>query len=268
MTHRKNILILSLATVLLVVMVLPVDAAGTTTLSALATKVQQLITKTSKLAKDGTMKATYVKYDNKKTGLTASTAQAAIDELGMTVKRLIAGAKVTTTKASSTGVRAMSTSTTSLKPTTWKGYGYSYGLNPLVNGMISKTAEITVTFTPTSETTGTFTSSPLYIFSPSGYDFFSIKYGNTTQEVGGISRCGVPASAPNGGMYPTGTFGGQYELMDNFVIWTAPTSSTHENCVVPQNNGYFYSKPSEIRSQGTTLYITNSMGDQIILEQQ
>lgn len=200
------------------------------------------------------------KYNNKASGLKATTYQGAIDELGVSVKKLIAGAPI---KATGNSVQAAATG-----PTTWKGYGYSSGTNPLVNGLVSKTVEMTVTFTPTTTSTGTFTSTPLYVFAPSGFDFFSLKYGDIVQTPGSISRCGTVASAPNQGMYPTGTFAGKYEIIDDFMIWTAPTSSTHANCVVPDQNGNSYSRLSEISSKGTTLYITNSAGNQMILTRQ
>lgn len=192
------------------------------------------------------------KYDNSVSGLQAKTYKGAIDELGISVKQLIGGSSLKAASATSVKV-------SSLDPTTWKGYGYSSGINPLVNGLVSKTQEITVTFTPTSSTTGTFTSSPLYVFSPSGFDLFSKQYGDTVNTLGGISRCGTPASAPNQGMYPTGTFDGKYEITDDFMIWSAPTSSTHTNCVVPEQNSNSYSRLSEISSKGTTLYIGNQM---------
>lgn len=201
------------------------------------------------------------KYDNSISGLKAKTYKGAIDELGISVTKLIGGSSVKATSVSS--VKA-----SSLESTTWKGYGYSYGLNPLVNGMVSKTAEMTVTFTPTSSTTGTFTSSPLYVFAPAGGDLFSRQYGDVINTPGGISRCGTPASAPNGGNYPTGTFEGKYEITDDFMVWTAPTSSSHSNCVVPEQSSNSYSRLSEISSKGTTLYINNSTGNQMILTRQ
>lgn len=220
-------------------------APGTT---GLGTSLQAAVTNLA-LQVARQKQATNIVYANSVSGLTSTTLQDAVDEVGAGLPELLKEAGAT-------------------QPTTWKGYGYSAGSNPLVNGLISKTVEMTATFTPTSETAGTFTSSPLYVFAPAGGDFFSKKYGDTTNALGGISRCGTAASAPNGGIYPTGTFAGKYEITDDFMIWTAPTSSTHENCVVPDQNGNSSARLSEIATKGTTLYITNSAGNQMILQRQ
>ncbi len=282
--HKKKRTVILIAA-FLAVLAIPIVAQGaSTSLNDLAAKVNRLIRKTRYLsAVTGKIAARYVTfapgttglgttnlqtavtklasqvtaqkqadnivYANSASGLSATTLQDAVDEVGVGLPELLKGAG-------------------SLQPTTWKGYGYSSGSNPLVNGLVSKTAEITVTFTPTSETSGTFTSAPLYVFAPAGGDFFSKKYGDTTNTLGGISRCGTPASAPNGGIYPTGTFSGKYEITDDFMAWSAPTSSTHENCVVPDQNGNSYARLSEISTKGTTLYITNSAGNQMILQKQ
>jgi hypothetical protein len=152
---------------------------------------------------------------------------------------------------------------TSSDSTTWKGYVYE--INPLDNGLVKKTQEITVTFTPTSATTGTFTTSPLYVFSVAGDHLAYIKNGVTT------SDCGTPLSGYSyaNGNYPTGTYGGKYELVGDFKIWTYPTSSTNADCIVPPTNWVnSYSHPGDISTKGTTMTITNDNSTQVILERQ
>lgn len=198
------------------------------------------------------------KYDNTISGLKAKTYKGAIDELGISVSKLIGG---TSLKVSSTAL----VKTTSVDTTTWKGNGYVYTIDPLTNGLVRKTQDITVTFTPTSGTTGTFTSTPLYVFSVAGSHLAYVKNGVTT------SDCGTPLSGYSfaNGNYPSGTYSGKYQLVGDFKIWTFPTASSNADCIVPPVSWTnSYSHPSDISTKGTKMTITNDDSTQIILERQ
>lgn len=159
---KKHILIPLLAIALLTVFALP-TSAGTTTLAALVSKVKRI-------AKDGTMKAQFVKYGNTSSGIKSTTVQGALDELGTALSKRITGSQKT---AAATSIRAM---TNSFESTTWTGTASGYfktaGAND-AEGLVAcadatytwkDSKDITVTFTPTSETSGTFVASPYYPF--------------------------------------------------------------------------------------------------------
>jgi len=198
------------------------------------------------------------KYDNTVSGLKAKTYKGAIDEIGISVSKLFKG---TPLKA----VSASSVQTASTDSSIWKGNGYVYTTNPLTNGLVKKTQDITVTFMPTSNTGGTFTSTPLYAFSVAGSHLAYTVNGVVT------SACGTPLSGYTfaNGNYPTGTYSGNYQLIGDFKIWTFPSASNHTDCVVPPTNWTnSYSHPSSISTKGTTMTITNDDGTQLILERQ
>jgi hypothetical protein len=98
-------------------------------------------------------------YDHTVSGLTATTVKGAIDELGVKLGNLIGGAAFTATA----GVHKAA-----LTATTWKGNFYSYnkGTSDTNPCTYSTSEEITVVFTPTTDTAGTFTSTPFYAFHP------------------------------------------------------------------------------------------------------
>jgi hypothetical protein len=94
--------------------------------------------------------ASNVTYSNKTSKLKAKTAQGAIDEIGIDVAGAIAG-------RGKTGIRALAT-------TSWRGFQYFYA-----GGIEGKEgpaetlqkAVVTMTFTPSTERTGTLTITPI-----------------------------------------------------------------------------------------------------------
>lgn len=91
-------------------------------------------------------------YTNTTSGLISTTTQGAIDELGMPLQKLLTG-----TPVSATGLKASAV----VSATTWKGYAYD-----ICASAFRKSAEITIVFTPTSETEGTYSVSPINVFEP------------------------------------------------------------------------------------------------------
>ena len=91
-------------------------------------------------------------YSNTASGLASTTVQGAIDELATTVGKAVSGASLVSSAA---GVKAAA-----LIATTWKGYAYYIN----ASSTFVTAPEVTVTFTPTSETQGTYTSTPYNAF--------------------------------------------------------------------------------------------------------
>ncbi|MBI5405325.1 MAG: hypothetical protein HY976_03820, partial [Candidatus Kerfeldbacteria bacterium] len=193
----------------------------------------------------------------------AASDQAAINALGVSINNLIGGAAV---QAAST-----STQTTSLAPTTWKGLGNIYSSNPFNgNPLVTNTQEITVVFTPTSATTGTFTSSPLYVFGVGGdhlaFDLHGTQFYSASVPYTVCSRSyftGHSLFNP-----PTGTYGGRYEINGD-SIWTFPTSAVGSPCVAPPP-GFFgsLSHRTGVSNHATTMTLTNEDGTQVVLNRQ
>ena len=93
-------------------------------------------------------------YNNASSGLTAATVQDAIDELGSTTSNAISGGSI---------VGATADFNSAISATTWKGN--AFGINGSgTSGAFFTTTEVTVVFTPTSATVGTFTSTPFNAF--------------------------------------------------------------------------------------------------------
>jgi hypothetical protein len=204
------------------------------------------------------------KYDNRDSGLTAKTYKGAIDQLGMSLSKLLKGSGL---KVSSKSTKTTASSTTAANTSsTWSGYAYISTTNPFGdNPVVTKTQKITVTFTPQTDTTGTFTSTPLYVFAVGG-DHLAFNLGG-----GSYTVCGRSALTGYGigANLPTGTYGGKYEVVGDFKIWTFPTSAVNSPCAAPAE-GWFgsYSHPSDISTKGNTMTLTNDDGTQIILTRQ
>lgn len=96
-----------------------------------------------------------VAYDHTASGLAATNIKSAIDELATSLSKAITGGSLV---SSASGVKAAA-----LTATTWKGYAYLI-VGDGVNGVFTTTPQVTVVFTPTSETEGTYTSSPFNAF--------------------------------------------------------------------------------------------------------
>ncbi|MFH0853487.1 MAG: hypothetical protein V1853_03715 [bacterium] len=128
-----------------------------------------------------------IEYDNSRSGLAAITVTGAIDEIGRTFGDLILK-----TGELSAGV---------YETTTWTGYHYAHGSasDPAV-----QSDEGTLTFTPTSASTGTFTSEPFYAFDYVG-------------------------SSLDGCTGRDGVFSGNYEIVAG-MLFTYVTSSTATGC--------------------------------------
>lgn len=93
-----------------------------------------------------------IAYSNSASGLTATTVQGAIDELATTLGKAVSGGSLVT---GASGVKVAA-----LTATTWKGYAYYIdGSSHFITA-----PEVTLTFTPTSETQGTYTSTPYNAF--------------------------------------------------------------------------------------------------------
>lgn len=213
--------IIGLLAVLLLVVAVPVFAAqAKPTLSSLAQQFQKLAAKVKYMTSKGTLPAKYVTYvsgttglgttnlqmavttladkvtvqkqadnivyANSASGLAAVTLQDAVDEIGIGLPELLL----------KKGEVAEGTRPT----TTWKGHRYSYGTK---TDPALESAEITLTFTPTDASRGTFTSSPLYAF-----------------DVNGSSNgCGKD-----------GTFNGNYEIVENMLFAYVTGSAANPNC--------------------------------------
>jgi len=200
MTKKQKVLTVVLSAVLVGIIALPTDAAQET-LSGLAVKVKAITAKVANLNKNGKLAAKHVTYANKKSGLKATNVQAALDEVGTTLSEALSKGTV-----SAAGVRA-----TSLSSSIWKGNYYTAGDS---SDLAKPSSEVTVTFTPTTATAGTFTSESYYAFAPIGGG------------LKGTESCVI--SSP----YPTGTFSGKYEIVGDQILYTHVTSSTaaHADC--------------------------------------
>jgi hypothetical protein len=189
-------------------------------------------------------------YDHTVSGLSATTIKGAIDELGVSLKNLINGSEL----SAAGGTQKVA----ALPTTTWTGSAYYASTLPLQNGLTAQTSTITVTFQPTSDTTGTFTSSPLYVFNPKGSSFEHVGHV-------GSNYCGNSAS---GITYPEGTYQGNYQIVNDFLVWTTPTSSTNANCQ-PITGFSYTSDFSTIAKHGESMYLSNpNLGEQVILTRQ
>lgn len=127
-----------------------------------------------------------IKYDNAASGLSATTVEGAIDEMGVGLSELL--------------LKKGEVAEGTLPTTTWKGHRYSYGTaaDPAL-----ESTEITLTFTPTGANNGTFISTPLYAF-----------------DVNGSSNgCGA-----------SGTFNGNYEIVENMMFAYVTSSAANPNC--------------------------------------
>lgn len=221
MNTRKRVVIGSIAVVFLasLVPVFRAQSAGIS-LGSLATKVSILLRKTRYInAVSGKIAARYVAfapgttglgtslqaavtnlalqvtrqkqaenivYANSVSGLSASTLQAAVDEIGVGLSELL--------------LKKGEVAEGTLPTTTWKGHRYSYGTK---TDPALESAEITLTFTPTDASHGTFTSSPLYAFDANGSS----------------NGCGV-----------NGTFYGNYELVESMLFAYVTSSAANPNC--------------------------------------
>ncbi|MFA6553284.1 MAG: hypothetical protein WCT27_02555 [Patescibacteria group bacterium] len=96
-----------------------------------------------------------VAYDHTVSGLNATTVKSAIDELATTVGKAVSGTGLVSASA---GVKAAA-----LSVTTWKGYAY-YITDSYTNSSFATAPEVTVTFTPTTETQGTYSTTPYNAF--------------------------------------------------------------------------------------------------------
>jgi hypothetical protein len=95
-----------------------------------------------------------IAYDNTNSGLASTTVQGAIDELATTLSNAISGGDL----IASSGVEKAA-----LTATTWVGHA-SLIEGDGVNGVFTTTPEVTVIFTPTTESEGTYVSSPINAF--------------------------------------------------------------------------------------------------------
>lgn len=149
---KKKLLIGFLAVGLFVVMALPTQGAKYT-LTSLGDQLAKIIKQVKNLKTNGTIPAKYVTYDRSVSGLNARTAQGAIDELGVKLSKLVSG-----TSLKSAGYRSAA-----LSATTWTG-----NIKSVCTATSDlTTTSLTVTFTPITETTGTWTSSQ--------YDAFNVR---------------------------------------------------------------------------------------------
>lgn len=107
-----------------------------------------------------------VGYTTTATGLTSTTVQGAIDQLGLPLSELVSGAAIATT-----GV----TTSTVVSATTWKGFTYD-----ICATSFRKSAEVTAVFTPTSKTEGSYSISPINIFQAGDQACNSVATGTFT----------------------------------------------------------------------------------------
>lgn len=256
---KKAIIVSTLAAFLLVVAVPVFGAQAKPTLSSLAQQFQKIAAKVKNMTSKGTLPAKYVTYKNSDSKLEAKTVQGAIDEIGIALSQLIAGADIDNVGAQSLlpdDPATPSVDESLLKETTWKGYVYTAVTGPRTNGLVKKSKEVTVTFTPTSVTTGTFTSSPLYILNPIGSSF---AYTGS-----GTSYCGNSIS----GTFPEGTFEGKYDIVNDFLVWSTPTKSDNASCeIFPANTTKIASTFAALSHRGETIHLDIG-GQQAILTRQ
>lgn len=215
---------------LVAILALPIVAQGAgTSLSDLAAKVNRLIRKTRYLsAVTGKIAARYVTISKTNTSLTTTNLQMAIEQLDDTITsqqtaitnqkqaanivyaNTASGLSATTLQAAVDAVGAGldelllkkgEVADGTLPTTTWKGYHYSYGnaSDPAV-----QSDEISLIFSPTSASAGTFTITPKYAF-----DFHGSSLGT----------CGS-----------TGPYTGNYELVEGMIYTFLTKNASGASC--------------------------------------
>lgn len=230
-TKKKALLGSGVALALLFALVLPSQAAKET-LTSIANKIKYF-------AANGTFPAKYVTYNNSKSGLKAKTTQAAIDELGVSLKKLVSGG----------GVKAAGDyKVAALTKTTWKGNAQGFWVDTQGDACTFRTSkEFTVTFTPTSETQGTFTSTYYFPFKP----FFNLTDGSCT--------------AITIAEFERATFTGSYWISGSAIFATTDVADTN----LPGSQGYIgtqtYKAIGVVDIRGNTIIISGTGSAQPVM---
>lgn len=217
---KKKLLIGLLAVGFFAVMVLPTQGAQYT-LTSLGDQLTKIVMQVKHLKTNGTLPAKYVTYDRSKTGLKSTTVQGAVDEIGVKLSKILSGNKLTVAGYSSA----------SLQETSWSG------ATTAVRGGALVRKDITATFTPTSETEGTWTSNPYNVFD-AGSAFGSSQLGTD----------GLPYT-------PAGTYTGSYKIIGNVLLayqLTLPTGASSDDAVTKAGYTAF------VATRGNTITFTDT----------
>lgn len=184
-----------------------------------------VVVKVRYLTKTGKLPAKYVTYDNQNSGLRGKDVQAALDEVGISLAEVITKGKANVRASSNKTSQATST----LPSSVWKGYYYSaVGPSEIATKHFSKSEEITVTFSPTSSTTGTYTTTPRHAFNPVLYNM----HGGPNPGDPLTVACDPQSSA----FTYAGTFEGTYQLVEDRMFFIN-TNSDHAQCKVSFTSG-------------------------------